>query len=455
MALGSLSYIGLGSGGALSYDIIDKLKEVDQKAIVDPIEKRIEQEQNKELVFQDIMSKLRTLQDSLFEIAGPKLYQARKIDVSGNDIEATVLDGAPVQNLDVVVKQMATSDIKQTKGFASEDTVVTSTDTDMTITIDGVDTTFTVTAGTTLKELKNQIATETKGTLNVTLLNTGSGSDPYRLILKTVETGAKQAMSFSFSGGNDFLGLTDASASLQDAQDAIVNIDGVDVTRSKNTISDAIPGVTLTLKQVSTDVNRISVTQDNETIADKVQTFVDQYNDIMTKLANVTKYDPDTKEAGVFQGDSTISALKRNLSTIVAEIAPNGKALNQFGIEVDRYGTMSFDRAKFITALENDPELIQNTFAGTTTEPGVLAHLKNYLDDATSYGGLLSKYNDFLKNNVSQLEEQKDKAIERLDAKYEIMAKQFMAYDAMIAKMNASFNTLATMIEAQAAAAKK
>ena len=454
MALGSTSFIGLGSGGALSYDIIDKLREVDEKAIIAPLEKKIENGQNREQVFQDIMSKLRSLQDSLFDIAGPTLYKSRKIDVTGDDISATVLDGAPVQDLNVIVKQLATADIKQTKGFASEDAVVTDTDTDMTITIDGADTTFTVTAGTTLKELKNQILSEMDGKVNVTLLNTGSGTDPYRLILKSADTGTDQAMSFSF-GGNDFLDLTAAEATLQDAQDAIVNIDGIDVTRSHNTITDAIPGVTLTLNQVSTSTNRISVSQDNDAVADKVQAFVEQYNEIMTKLGNVTKYDPDTEETGVFQGDSTIGSLKRQISTIVMEIAPNGKALNEFGIDVDRYGEMSFDRTTFIDALQNDPDLIQETFAGTTDEPGVLAHLKNYLDDSTKYGGLLRKYDEYLKNNVSKLEEQKEKAIERLDNKYEIMAKQFMAYDAIIAKMNASFNTLATMIDAQAAAAKK
>ena len=454
MALGSTSFIGLGSGGALSYDIIDKLREVDEKAIIAPLEKKIENGQNREQVFQDIMSKLRSLQDSLFDIAGPTLYKSRKIDVTGDDISATVLDGAPVQDLNVIVKQLATADIKQTKGFASEDAVVTDTDTDMTITIDGADTTFTVTAGTTLKELKNQILSEMDGKVNVTLLNTGSGTDPYRLILKSADTGTDQAMSFSFSG-NDFLDLTTAEATLQDAQDAIVNIDGIDVTRSHNTITDAIPGVTLTLNQVSTSTNRISVSQDNDAVADKVQAFVEQYNEIMTKLGNVTKYDPDTEETGVFQGDSTIGSLKRQISMIVMEIAPNGKALNEFGIDVDRYGEMSFDRTTFIDALQNDPDLIQETFAGTTDEPGVLAHLKNYLDDSTKYGGLLRKYDEYLKNNVSKLEEQKEKAIERLDNKYEIMAKQFMAYDAIIAKMNASFNTLATMIDAQAAAARK
>ncbi|WP_201352344.1 flagellar filament capping protein FliD [Hydrogenimonas urashimensis] len=455
MALGTTSFIGLGSGGALSYDIIDKLREVDEKAIIEPLDKKIESGQNKEQVFQDILSKLHDLQNTLFDIAGPTLYGSRKIDITGSDIEATVTDGAPVQDVNIMVKQLATADIKQTKGFASEDSVVTDTDTDMTISIDGEDTTFTVSAGTTLKELKAQIAGEMDGKLTVTLLNTGAGDTPYELILKTRETGSANAMAFSFGGGNDFLDLTSSNASLQDAQDAIVNIDGVDVTRSGNSITDAISGVTFTLNQVSTATNRISVTQDNDAVADKVQDFVDKYNEIMTNLKNVTKYDADSEEAGVFQGDSTVGALKRQISTIVMEIAPNGKALNEFGIDVDRYGKMSFDRSTFIDALQKDPDTIQETFAGTTDDAGVMAHLKNYLDDVTKYGGLLSKYDEFLKNGISELEERKEKAIERLDNKYEIMAKQFMAYDAMIAKMNASFNNLATMIEAQAAAAKK
>jgi len=441
--MGALSTLGLGSG-VLNYDIIDKLKAVDQDAIIAPLDKKIEDGQNKELVFQDIVN-------MLFELAGPVLYGARSIDVTGSDVSATVLDGAAVQEVDVQVKQLAKADIKQTKGFASTDTVVTDTDTDMTITIDGVDTTFTVTAGTTLTELKDQISNAMGGQVNVSLLNTGDSTDPYRLILKTTETGANQAMSFSFSNSNDFLDLTAASASLQDAQDAIINVDGVDITRSSNTINDAISGVTLTLNSVSTSTNHLSITQDNEGIADKVQAFVDQYNELTTKLSNITKYDPETKETGVFQGDSTIEDIKRKLTTIISEIAPNGEILANFGIDVDKDGVMSFDRYKFINTLETDTEKIKATFAGDPTAPGIFADLKSYLEDATKFGGTLSKYDEYLKDNIKNLEDQKTKALDRIDSKYEIMAKQFMAYDAMIAKMNASFNTLSMMIDVQIA----
>jgi len=447
--IGALSTLGLGSNGALSYDIIDKLKAVDQDAIIKPLDKKIENSQNRELVFQDIVTMLNNMEASLFELAGPILYDARSVDVTGSDISATVLDGAAVQEVDIQVKQLAKTDIKQTKGFATTDTVVTNTDTDMTITINGVDTTFTVTAGTTLTELKDQINSAMGGQVNVTLLNTGAATDPYRLILKTTETGANQAMSFSFSNNNDFLDLTATSASLQDAQDAIINVDGVDITRSSNTISDAISGVTLTLNSVSTSTNHLSITQDNEGIADKVQAFVDQYNELTTKLSNVTKYDPETKETGVFQGDSTIEGIKRKLTTIVSEIAPNGKILANFGIEVDKDGVMSFNRSTFINALGTDTETIKATFAGDTTAPGIFADLKNYLADATKFGGTLSKYDQYLKDTIQSLEDQKTKALERINNKYTIMAKQFMAYDSIIAKMNASFNSLSMIINAQ------
>ncbi len=457
MALGSMSYIGLGSGGVLSYDILDKLKAADEKAIISPLEKKIEAAQNKEKVFQNIISKLNDLNGSLFDIAGPTIYNSRKIDVVGNDVDATVLNGAPTQSVNVKVKQLATADINKTKGFAGADSVVTDKDVDMTITIDGQDTTFTVAAGTTLSDLKSQIASEMDGKVSVTLLNTGTGDTPYELILKSAQTGENQQLSFSYddhdsnTSDDDFLNITN----LQKAQDAIVTVDNVDVQRSSNVISDAIPGVTLTLKNVSTSDNKITITQDNEAIADKVQNFVDKYNDVMGYLAEATKYNPDNKEAGVFQGDSTITTVQRQLSTIVMEIAPNGKALNEFGIDVDRYGKMSFDRSKFISALETEPDVVKETFAGTTATPGVLADLKNFLDNATSPMGIVGHYDEYLRNNITSLEEQKKKAMENLDMKYEIMAKQFMAYDTIIAKMNNSFSALASIIDAQAAAAKK
>ncbi len=458
---GALSSIGLGSSGALSYDIIDKLRKVDEDAQIKPIDRQIEDMKRREESLAKIRTMTASLKGTLFDLSDSVLFAKRTVDVTGSDIEVSVEDGTKAQEIDVTVKNLAKSDIKQTKGFASDTAVVTTVDTDMTVTIDGRSTTFTVAANTTLADLKEQINNEMGGRVDATILNTG-GAEPYRLVLKTTQTGADQAMSFSFDDGDpnttndDFLDLTIASANVQDAEDALFTFNGVDITRASNSVDDLVAGMTITLKDETGAGNHISIKQDNEGIADRVEAFVDGYNTLMSELGIVTKYDPDTKETGIFQGDGTITSLKLSVSRIALDIAPNGKGLADFGIEVNRDGVMSFDRSALIGALESDTDTVSETFAGTQEEPGVFLALKNYLSDAaTARDSLLANLDTQLKEREERLQERRTRALDSIETKYDVMAKRFAAYDAIIGQLNSSFQSLQSMIDAQIAAAKK
>ncbi len=457
---GALSSLGLGSSGALSYDIIDKLRKVDEDAQIKPLDSQIEDMKKRGAELNKIVTMTASMKSSLFDLSDSVLFAKRTVDVNGSDVEVSVEDGTKAQDMEVTVKNLARADIKQTKGFASDTSVVTTVDTDMTINMNGQAVTFTVTAGTTLKGLKDLINEKMGGKVDATILNTG-GTDPFKLVLKTTETGADQAMSFSFDDGNaattndDFLDLTLPAANVQDARDALFTFNGIDIVRSSNTVSDLVVGMTLALKNEGTTPNRISIKQDNEGIADRVEEFVTQYNDLMSELGAVTKYDAENKSAGIFQGESTIVSLKLSLSQMALGTAPNGKGLADYGIEVTRDGVMSFDRSKLISALESDTQTVSDTFAGDENSPGIFASLKNYLSDAaTKKDSLLSNLDTSLKEREKSLEERRARALASIDTKYEVMAKRFASYDALIGKLNASFQSLQSMIDAQYAASK-
>ncbi len=457
---GALSSLGLGSSGALSYDIIDKLRKVDEDAQIKPLDSQIEDMKKRGAELNKIITMTASMKSSLFDLSDSVLFAKRTVDVNGSDVEVSVEDGTKAQDMEVTVKNLARADIKQTKGFASDTSVVTTVDTDMTINMNGQAVTFTVTAGTTLKGLKDLINEKMGGKVDATILNTG-GTDPFKLVLKTTKTGADQAMSFSFDDGNaattndDFLDLTLPAANVQDARDALFTFNGIDIVRSSNTVSDLVVGMTLTLKNEGTTPNRISIKQDNEGIADRVEEFVTQYNDLMSELGAVTKYDAENKSAGIFQGESTIVSLKLSLSQMALGTAPNGKGLADYGIEVTRDGVMSFDRSKLISALESDTQTVSDTFAGDENSPGIFASLKNYLSDAaTKKDSLLSNLDTSLKEREKSLEERRARALASIDTKYEVMAKRFASYDALIGKLNASFQSLQSMIDAQYAASK-
>ncbi len=446
---GALSSLGVGSG-VLTYDIIDKLRKADEKSIIEPLDSRIDTLKKKEEELNTIVTKTAALKSSVLDLSDTVFLAKRTVDVTGDGIDVSVLDGISVQEIDVTVNQLAKAQIDQSKGFADRSSVVSTVDTSMTIAINGNSYTIDIAAGTTLEELMNLINDNTGGDIKASILNTG-GTDPYSLIVKSSATGADQSISYSYSG-TDFLSMTN----VQLPQDAQFIYNGVSITRSSNVVEDLVTGMTLTLKKAdSASVNHVSIKQDNEAIADAVQSFVDAFNDFYGELSTATKFDTDTGTAGIFQGESTLNALRFGVGNIVSGMTTAG-GLPDVGITIDRYGNMSFDRTELISALQQDSQKVSDIFAGNDNAPGLFAQLNSYLKDQTiGSDATLNRFEDLLQSQLKRTEESKSAKIEFLDTKYQIMAQQFADYDRMIQQFNASFASLQSVIEAQAAAAKK
>ena len=439
---GALSSLGVGSG-VLTYDVIDKLRKADEKTIIEPIDKRIEKMEKQEEELNTLVTKTAALKSSILDLSDSVFLAKRTVDISGDDIDITAEDGVPVQEIDITVNRLAKANIDQSKGFATKETIVTTSDTTMTISIDGSDFTLDVAAGTTLEELMQLINDETNGKVTASIFNTG-GTDPYSLIIKSAETGADQTIGYSFGGG-DFLGMTNVQA----PQDAEFVFNGISITRSSNLVDDLVYGMTLTLKQADPSAsNHVSIKQDNEAIAESVQAFVDAYNDFMTEITTATKYDKENKTVGIFQGEGMITGLKYGVNNIVLGRTPDG-GLPDIGITVDRSGFMSFDRGELTAMLQRDPEKVSDIFAGTEEAPGIFSQLNDFLRDQTiGTDSTLNRFETLLKDRHKRLDETKERKIAFLDTKYQIMAKQFAAYDNMIQQMNSAYTSLQMMVDA-------
>ncbi len=72
----------------------------------------------------------------------------------------------------------------------------------------------------------------------------------------------------------------------------------------------------------------------------------------------------------------------------------------------------------------------------------------------SKYNNVLDQFKDSIKTRYDSLEEQKEKAVERLNASYAIMAKRFAAYDQIISKFNTASSMFTQMINAEIAASR-
>ena len=219
--------------------------------------------------------------------------------------------------------------------------------------------------------------------VNASIVNDG-GASPYRLLLSNTQTGAANQMKISVSDGAGGAGSTALTALLTHnpsgsqtltqtvaAQDAHLTVDGLAITKSSNSISDVVPGITLTLKKLtgSTPAS-LSVARDTATVTSAVQGLVDGYNTLMQSLKTLSSYDLTAKKGAALNGDSLVRSIQNQLRSIVTGALPasgsNLTRLNQVGITMQATGTLALDSAKLKTVIDTQFDKLPSLFATTT-----------------------------------------------------------------------------------------
>jgi flagellar hook-associated protein 2 len=213
------------------------------------------------------------------------------------------------------------------------------------------------------------------------LVNTGDGSgSPYQLILTgPLGTAGAFTLSTSYGGGSGSPGLTfsNNNPASQAATDAIVKVNGVSYTRSTNTVSDIVPGLTLNLKTPTNSAAVVDLTRDTSSIKTKIKALVTAYNDAITIFKEVSDPKSELETYGkTLIGDSTTRSLKAQLRSIVTgpSSTPGTSvgALWQMGLSIDQTGVMSLDETKLDSVLASNYSDVVKAFTGN--QNGVTAY---------------------------------------------------------------------------------
>ncbi len=281
--------------------------------------------------------------------------------------------------------------------------------------------------------------------------------------LKDLGLNAGMVQSYEASQNTLFM-----SKNLQKASDSAFTYNGVSITRPTNEVNDVISGVNITLEQ-TTEPNKpaiISVSRDNQAIIDSLTEFVKAYNELIPKLDEDTRYDADTKIAGIFNGVGDIRAIRSSLNNVFSYSVhtDNGvESLMKYGLSLDDKGVMSLDEAKLSSALNSNPKATQDFFYGSDSkdmggreihQEGIFSKFNQVIANLIDGGNAKLKiYEDSLDRDAKSLTKDKENAQELLKTRYNIMAERFAAYDSQISKANQKFNSVQMMID-QAAAKK-
>ncbi|MBC7679429.1 MAG: flagellar filament capping protein FliD, partial [Pseudorhodobacter sp.] len=201
---------------------------------------------------------------------------------------------------------------------------------------------------TTLADLASSV-NSLPGVAGASAIDTGSSSSPARLVLTARDTGTAGRLTLSAVG---FSGLPDSFSALRAAQDATVVLgdpagpNPLIVRRSSNTITDLVPGVTVTLTRAdpATDVT-VAVNRDTESMATKYKAMIDNANALLDSVAKNTRYDLGTRSGGPLVGDSRARDLSPRLYSVFYASTGSGSlsSLSAIGIGTSREGRFTFD----------------------------------------------------------------------------------------------------------------
>ena len=369
-------------------------------------------------------------------------------------VAVSASSAAAVGSYDIVVNELARGQTTaSTSSHADKDTTVIASG--GALVINGVSVAVTVPA--TLQDLADAINANDEVAVNAAVVSPTPGT--YQLVLTGKTTGTAGAftiqntlsggtgVTFADTDGNGVSGDT-AADNAQAASDAAFTVNNVAITSSKNTVADAIPGVTLTLlkKDPLASVG-VSVNADQDAAKTQVKAFVTAFNDILqfAKDQSAAALKGETNNIG---RDALLRGLRNQLRTEMnREYATGGTYtyLSQVGIGFDRSGALQFDEAKFDEATKNGNGQVMKLFAGSGGVTGAFASLQAMVTEYTDAGGLVPDAKDRITAQLQAVATRIDAMEARLAIRREALNKEFIATDQAMTKLNSSIQSLSSL----------
>ncbi|RJG01153.1 flagellar filament capping protein FliD [Noviherbaspirillum sedimenti] len=296
-----------------------------------------------------------------------KLAQAQKLASAGQASAATAI-GQGTITFDFGTIDIGAGSFNSTTGKYTGASFTSNGSGTKTITIDS--------SNSSLAGIRDAI---NKGNIGVTasIVNDG-GASPYRLVLTETTTGKTSSMKISVAGDAALGTLLNHDPSAAPAgqgfsetvtaQNAEFKVDGIAVSKTTNTVTDVIEGVTLTLAKTNIgSPTNITVTRDTATVTASVNQFVQAFNQINQTLTDLSSYNATTRQGAILNGDATVRTIQTQLRSILTT-AVGGDAgaytlLSQVGVSVQKNGTLALDSTKLQKAVDSNFSDIAGLFA--------------------------------------------------------------------------------------------
>ncbi|CAD0338417.1 flagellar filament capping protein FliD [Xanthomonas sp. WHRI 8391] len=386
------------------------------------------------------MTTLKSALDKVVSSADTNAYKATVPTDAG--FTATTTSSAAPGNYSVEVVSLAASQKLASGAFTADATVGSGTltigygDKSITVDISGTDKLTDIAAAI------NKAAGGKGVTASVVTANDGQ-----HLVFNAVDSGTKGALTVSASdpslssltyGPGVTGGLNQSVA----AADALVRVDGFERTSSSNTITDIVPGVVLNLTKATEGTKfNLGIAADTSGLKGNLTAFAAAYNTANTLLAKSSAYDSTTKTASALTGDALVRSLQQQLR---GQVSGNVNELKALGLTIDKDGVMSFDGAKFDTAIASDGGAAAEVFGKDSKFASGMTKLLDSNVNANT--GTLTLRSDSLNKSIKGYESDLDDLDARMTKLTDRYNAQFTAMETMISKLQGSTSSLSGLL---------
>ena len=301
---------------------------------------------------------------------------------------------------------------------------------------------------------------------------TASKDSNGRLVITSNTAGSTGNFSVTGAGLSSYASTQGADSTFSDLNAKFyVNGSSTPQYSTSNIVSNAIPGLQLTLKAVSSDPVTITVSSpapDTDAIKQKVHDFVDSYNalmnDLNSRLTETPVIPPSTDSdylKGIFFGDSLLSNIQdrlRNALTSPIGSNPSLNLMSQIGISTGATtgsgtlnqdavnGKLVIDDSKLDAALAGDPKSVQTLLGGTLGTSGFAQLIDNSLDSEVQAGGDFDTLISQANSQVSDYADQISDWDQRLSDQQDRLKAQFAAMEAALSKSQTTQSWLTSQI---------
>ncbi|CUA93064.1 flagellar filament capping protein FliD [Pannonibacter indicus] len=305
--------------------------------------------------------------DDVFSLREAYLTSSSSSVTASSAVVVTAENGAQTGTYDLQILQLAATQKVASSGFSSRSSDLELSGT-FSIGLEGMESAeITVTEDMSLSEIASAINAES-ATTGVQASVVKVTESTYRLVLSGTETGKE--ISLESISGDDIgqaLGLTDSdgafASEIQAAKQAIISLDGIEITRSTNTIDDVLDGISFTIYQTTGSDATISVEIANDltSIKDAIVALVDAYNAYrewaLTQQA-VSSSGGAAADATLF-GDSTLRSANNAVASALSTMI-DSSSMALLGLSYDTSNYLVLNETTLNSVLLNDLDALEN-----------------------------------------------------------------------------------------------